>query len=173
MKHTREGMLTNFEVAALLEAQQLARDEREAALPLPGARRGQVASTVWASQQAVTNLSEQVVGYLDKAACAGQTRESIVAFQQAAKRFKLTQMETLAMVNTPPSSVVEVHLLVEEFLKDNVAFKGDLLDILWDSRDEFIDWRPPPQVETDGPCAPRLQRSAAAAYAACLASRPA
>ena len=68
---------------------------------------------------------------------------------------------------------IPMHLLVEEFLKDNVAFKGDLLDILWDSRDEFIDWRPPLRVETDGPCAPRLQRSAAAAYAACLASRPA
>ena len=41
---------------------------------------------------------------------------------------------------------IPMHLLVEEFLKDNVAFKGDLLDILWDSRDEFIDWRPPPRV---------------------------
>ena len=36
---------------------------------------------------------------------------------------------------------IPMHLLVEEFLKDNVAFKGDLLDILWESRDEFIDWR--------------------------------
>jgi len=37
---------------------------------------------------------------------------------------------------------IPMHLLVEEFLKDNVAFKGDILELLWESRDEFIDWRP-------------------------------
>jgi len=37
---------------------------------------------------------------------------------------------------------VPMHLLVEIFLNDQVAFKGDILDILWNHRDEFIDWRP-------------------------------
>ena len=33
---------------------------------------------------------------------------------EAVTPFKLTRMETLALVNTPPCSIVEIHLLVEE-----------------------------------------------------------
>ena len=35
-----------------------------------------------------------------------------------------------------------MHILVEEFLKDNVAFKGDCYEVLANHREEFIDWRP-------------------------------
>ena len=35
-------------------------------------------------------------------------------FMEAVKPFELTRMETQACINTPPSSIVEVHLLVEE-----------------------------------------------------------
>ena len=110
-----DGALTNLEVAELLTAQQRAREEQEAALPLPGARRGQQAGTAaWSSQAAAAGISEQVLGYLEKAACASQTRENILAFQQAVQPFKLTQMECLSLVNMPPCSIVEIHLLVEE-----------------------------------------------------------
>ena len=37
---------------------------------------------------------------------------------------------------------IPMHILVEEFLVDNVAFKGDVYQILSDHREEFIDWRP-------------------------------
>ena len=111
---SRDGVLTNFEVAELLAEQQRAREEQEKALPLPGARRGQAGSTAWASHQNVATISEQVLEYLDKVACASQTREQIVAFQKAVEPFKLTRMECLALVNTPPCSVVEIHLLIEE-----------------------------------------------------------
>merc|ERR1719181_752314 len=37
---------------------------------------------------------------------------------------------------------IPMHLLVEEFLVDNVAFKGDCYEILINHREEFIDWRP-------------------------------
>lgn len=37
---------------------------------------------------------------------------------------------------------IPMHILVEEFLLDNVAFKGDVLEILDKHRDDFIDWRP-------------------------------
>jgi len=38
---------------------------------------------------------------------------------------------------------IPMHLLVEEFIKDNVAFKGDdLLKVLEEDREKFIDWRP-------------------------------
>ena len=34
-----------------------------------------------------------------------------------------------------------MHLLVEEFLKDNLEFKLDVLETLENHREEFIDWR--------------------------------
>merc|ERR1719478_279892 len=37
---------------------------------------------------------------------------------------------------------IPMHILVEEFLADNIAFKGDCYDILSNHREEFIDWRP-------------------------------
>ena len=35
-----------------------------------------------------------------------------------------------------------MHILVEEFLNDNVAFKKDCYETLINDRDKFIDWRP-------------------------------
>ena len=109
-----DAVLTNFEVADLLARQQQQRLDEEAALPLPGARRTQAGSTAWSSQQSLAGISEQVMSYLERSPCAGQSRENILAFQQAITPFKLTRMEALALVNTPPNSLVEVHLLVEE-----------------------------------------------------------
>jgi len=37
---------------------------------------------------------------------------------------------------------IPMHLLLEEFLADNIAFKGDVYEILSNHREEFIDWRP-------------------------------
>jgi len=37
---------------------------------------------------------------------------------------------------------IPMHLLVEEFLKDNLEFKLDILETLENHREEFIDWRP-------------------------------
>lgn len=37
---------------------------------------------------------------------------------------------------------IPMHLLVEEFLADNIDFKKDILATLEDDRDKFIDWRP-------------------------------
>lgn len=37
---------------------------------------------------------------------------------------------------------IPMHILVDEFLKDNVAFKKDCYETLINHREEFIDWRP-------------------------------
>merc|ERR1719453_2175387 len=37
---------------------------------------------------------------------------------------------------------IPMHILVEEFLADNIAFKKDCYDTLADDREKFIDWRP-------------------------------
>ena len=42
-----------------------------------------------------------------------------------------------------------MHLLVEEFLKDNLEFKLDILETLENHREEFIDWRRRPQSKRD------------------------
>ena len=111
----RDGVFTNFEVRELLNQQQHERDEAERAMPLPGARRGQSVSTAWSAHQQGATISEQVLTHLNKTTqAAGQSRENIQEFMEAVKPFKLTRMECLAIVNTPPLSVVEVHLLVED-----------------------------------------------------------
>ena len=43
-----------------------------------------------------------------------------------------------------------MHLLVEEFLKDNLEFKLDILETLENHREEFIDWRRRPQSKSGG-----------------------
>ena len=35
-----------------------------------------------------------------------------------------------------------MHILVEHFLDDNIAFKKDCFETLSENREEFIDWRP-------------------------------
>lgn len=112
----RAGVITNFEVAQLLAAQQQARNDEEAALPLPGARRTQAggSGTAWHTQQSAATISEQVIAYLEQTCCASQTQESITAFLDAAAPYKLTPAELLSLVNTQPRSTVEIHLLVEE-----------------------------------------------------------
>jgi len=37
---------------------------------------------------------------------------------------------------------IPMHILVEEFLADNIEFKKDVYDTLADDREKFIDWRP-------------------------------
>jgi hypothetical protein len=112
--NARDGVLTNLEVKELLEEQLAARLREEQALPLPGARRGQSGPSAWQSRQNAAIISEQVLGHLDTIACSTQTRERISTFMQAAEEFRLTRAETLAIVNMQPSSVVDIHLLVEE-----------------------------------------------------------
>ena len=112
--NAHDGVMTNFEVAQLLQDQQRLRDEQEAALPLPGARRGTAGSAAWSSQQTVSALSDQVLAYLEKTGNTAQEEASIVTFTQEVARFGLTRTECLGLANTPPSSTVEVHLLVEE-----------------------------------------------------------
>ena len=40
------------------------------------------------------------------------------------------------------SCKIPMHILVEHFLADNIAFRKDILETLEEHRDEFIDWRP-------------------------------
>eukprot|EP00965_Chrysotila_dentata_P001567 51303-Pleurochrysis_carterae.AAC.2 len=39
---------------------------------------------------------------------------------------------------------IPMHILVEEFLADNIAFRKDVLQTLEQDRDKFIDWRRAP-----------------------------
>ena len=106
------GHLTNFEVASLLQRQVHERRAAERKMPLPGARRSVSGSC--RSLQDVEVITEQATGYLDKAACAAQSREGIARFVEALQRFQLTRAEELMLINSRPRSLVELHLIVEE-----------------------------------------------------------
>ena len=54
-----------------------------------------------------------------------------------------------------------MHLLVEEFLKDNLEFKLDILETLENHREEFIDWRRRPQSKREGQSARARERQRA------------
>ena len=108
-----DGVLTNYEATRLLAEQKRKREEEEAALPLPGARRS-TQSTAWSAQQSVAQITEQVLTYLSKSTANAQTREGIDAFLAEAPKFGLTRTEMLALVNSPPRSAVEISLLVED-----------------------------------------------------------
>lgn len=107
--------LTSFEVAQLLATQQRRRNDEEAEQPLPGARRGHSGFALWQAHTNAAAIAEEVMAYLDNTTDShAQTAESIRSFIEAVKPFNLTRMETFSLVNTPPRSVVEVHLLIEE-----------------------------------------------------------
>lgn len=105
------ALLTNFEVAGILGRQAKDRLEVESKLPLPGARRSTNTTVTWQAQQEV---ADQVLAHLAATPCTSQTRESIAAFAKATAKFRLTQAEVIALVNSQPESRVEIHLIVEE-----------------------------------------------------------
>ena len=55
---------------------------------------------------------------------------------------KFLEFKSASLKKRWAKNKIPMHLLVDEFLADNVAFKGDILEILENHRDEFIDWRP-------------------------------
>lgn len=57
----------------------------------------------------------QTVHYLQETECKFQTPELIQKFLEAMKKFKLTKMEKLMMVNTPPRTELEIQLVRTQF----------------------------------------------------------
>eukprot|EP00310_Coccolithus_braarudii_P019301 CAMPEP_0183350144 /NCGR_PEP_ID=MMETSP0164_2-20130417/17027_1 /TAXON_ID=221442 /ORGANISM="Coccolithus pelagicus ssp braarudi, Strain PLY182g" /LENGTH=140 /DNA_ID=CAMNT_0025522019 /DNA_START=51 /DNA_END=473 /DNA_ORIENTATION=+ len=109
----QDGVLTDYEVYVLLCQQAAQRAEEERKKPLLGARRT-CGTGSWRAQQDVRLISEQVLEYLADTGATNLNRVRIEAFLAAVKPFKLTQVETIVLLNMLPRSLVEIHLVVEE-----------------------------------------------------------
>jgi len=59
-----------------------------------------------------------------------------------AQTTKYLEFKDQALQATWGARKVPMHMLVTWFLEDQVAFKGDCLEVLEKHRDQFIDWRP-------------------------------
>merc|ERR1719230_2401389 len=66
----------------------------------------------------------------------------VVLSTPPAETTKYLEFKSASLQKRWGKNKIPMHILVEEFLADNIAFKGDCYDILSDHREEFIDWRP-------------------------------
>merc|ERR1719201_1847651 len=55
---------------------------------------------------------------------------------------KYLEFKDMALKKRWGKNKIPMHILVEEFLADNVAFRKDCYETLINHREEFIDWRP-------------------------------
>eukprot|EP00242_Pyramimonas_sp_CCMP2087_P005504 CAMPEP_0198209958 /NCGR_PEP_ID=MMETSP1445-20131203/17835_1 /TAXON_ID=36898 /ORGANISM="Pyramimonas sp., Strain CCMP2087" /LENGTH=140 /DNA_ID=CAMNT_0043883875 /DNA_START=446 /DNA_END=865 /DNA_ORIENTATION=+ len=105
------GLVTNFEVRAVL----LGRGADPQVPPDPPRTRE------------AANCEVKVLEALQKSPAALQTREMISAFSEAIEVFGLTKGEKLQLVNEVPSTLVHIHVIVEDCEE---RFSGEQLDTL-------------------------------------------
>ncbi|KAJ9587672.1 hypothetical protein L9F63_018888 [Diploptera punctata] len=89
------AILSNYEVLSLL--QEL---------------RGQQKRSNTRSQLAT--ITYETIKYLQETPCCTQSPEIIKNFLKALEPFKLTKAEKLMLLNNPPTSALEIQLMVEE-----------------------------------------------------------
>ncbi|XP_068629950.1 DNA-directed RNA polymerase III subunit RPC9 [Battus philenor] len=65
-------------------------------------------------EASLATVTYETVHYLQDTECKSQSDESIQNFLEKMKKFKLTKMEKLMMVNTPPRTELEIQLIVQE-----------------------------------------------------------
>ena len=108
-----QGLLTFTEVAHLLETQKKERDELERQERRPNARRRQPKSDNAAN---VHLIGSQIAEYVESEERPPQSREQIADFLDAVAQlpFELTRVETLMLIDMRPSTIIEIHLIVEE-----------------------------------------------------------
>ena len=101
------AMLSNYEVLALL--QELKSDQKKNR----STRNSPLATIIY-----------EATRYLQETPCKLQTADHIRDFLIAMKPFKLTKGEKLMLLNNPPSSALEVQVMVDEseerFTEDEV-----------------------------------------------------
>ncbi|VVC98399.1 unnamed protein product [Leptidea sinapis] len=90
--NTNAGFLCNYEVMLIL--QQLKDNTQK-----KHKREGSLATVTY-----------ETVRYLQESECNNQNTDAIEKFLEATKCFKLTKVEKLMMVNTPPRTELEIQL---------------------------------------------------------------
>ncbi|XP_075969946.1 DNA-directed RNA polymerase III subunit RPC9-like [Anticarsia gemmatalis] len=93
---TNAAFLCNFEVMQILQQLKDSTQKKHK-------REGSLATVTY-----------ETVHYLQDTECKTQSPQSIQKFLEAMKKFKLTKIEKLMMVNTPPRTELEIQLIVQE-----------------------------------------------------------
>ncbi|KAL0842408.1 hypothetical protein ABMA28_014519 [Loxostege sticticalis] len=62
----------------------------------------------------LATVTYETVHFLQNSDCKNQSAQAIQKFLEAMKQFKLTKIEKLMMVNTPPRTELEIQLIVQE-----------------------------------------------------------
>ncbi|XP_030024196.1 DNA-directed RNA polymerase III subunit RPC9 isoform X1 [Manduca sexta] len=65
-------------------------------------------------EASLATVTYETVHYLQDTECKNQNAKSIQKFLEAMKVYKLTKVEKLMMVNTPPRTELEIQLIVQE-----------------------------------------------------------
>ncbi|CAG9767160.1 unnamed protein product [Ceutorhynchus assimilis] len=62
----------------------------------------------------LATITYETLHYLEEAQCKNQTAESIAACIKDLEPFNLNKSEKLMLVNTPPTTALEIQLMIEE-----------------------------------------------------------
>ncbi|GAA6064609.1 hypothetical protein JCM10212_007098 [Sporobolomyces blumeae] len=128
----RAGFLCNHEVLALLRSQRQVRDEqikRLAERQRANKRKGlgdslEVSEGERIRPQDLHTVTFEAIRYLEDAVhpTRRQTAESVSTLLDALDRYDLTKAERLQLVNSAPTSLVELHVCIEDLEE---RFPGD------------------------------------------------
>ncbi|CDS14275.1 hypothetical protein LRAMOSA06445 [Lichtheimia ramosa] len=102
VKNPRAGMLSNFEVLALVNEQQelqRAAQERDPNVEFP---------------ENLRTIQFELTGYLNSTPCSTQDVSQVQNFLNAFAQYELTLAEKLQILNLRPKSPVDLYLLIEE-----------------------------------------------------------
>ncbi|KAM7486420.1 hypothetical protein LguiA_002429 [Lonicera macranthoides] len=119
------GMLTNFEVLDFLQSRGAGKDPTRVIAP-------------------IAPSEFKVYDYLEQSAACSQSREKINEFVGKIKKYNLAKGEILSIINTRPSSVVEIDPIIEECDRR----MGDSVEELVEVVSQVLP-PPPSQIESD------------------------
>ena len=93
------SMLSNYEVLSLLK--DISRGQNGQRKPNN-------------SQQNLATITYSTIKYLEGTPCVKQSSEVIPTFMKTVEKFHLTKSEILQLLNTRPTTAVEIQLMIEE-----------------------------------------------------------
>lgn len=99
VKNPNEALLSNLDVMRLLKDIQAGRNGHQKPTK---------------DQQNLGTITYETLKYLEGTPCALQAPEHITPFMDTVSEFKLTKAEKLQLMNSRPTTMVEMHLIVEE-----------------------------------------------------------
>ncbi|CAF4958698.1 unnamed protein product [Pieris macdunnoughi] len=86
-------------------------------------------------EASLATVTYETVRYLQDTECQHQSSEKIRNFLESIKSFKLTKLEKLMMINTPPRTELEIQLIVQE--SEERLSENDVKQIIGAANENF------------------------------------